>query len=227
MRSALTISIAVHLLISLIALNWVSFRAVKYIPRQVYNVTLVPEPVRADPLKASQPAPPEPEKTPEPEPEPDEEIPPPPVKPKPKPKPDPPKPKPRREIPRTDIEPPKPEPAEQTEAADQPAETGEMSFDTDDFPFAPYINRVRRKIAANWRVPEGSQGEDHSCRVYFRIQRGGGVTGVTVEESSGLFMFDQAAQRAVVNAAPMPPLPRQYRDAYLGVHFSFAYREKR
>ncbi len=40
-------------------------------------------------------------------------------------------------------------------------------------------------------------------------------------------MFDQSAQRAVVQAAPMPPLPREYSDAWLGVHFSFAYRETR
>ena len=102
-----------------------------------------------------------------------------------------------------------------------------MSLDTDDFPFAPYINRVRRKIAANWRVPEGSQGQERYCRVYFRIQRDGSVTDVSVEETSELFLFDQAAQRAVMNATPLPPLPREYRDQYLGVHFSFVYREKR
>lgn len=227
MRSALTISLSVHLLISFIAFQWVSFRSVKYIPRPVYNVTLVEaaqaQPVKTEPEKRPEPEP-EPEKQPEPEPE--EELPPPPVKPKPKPKPEPPKPKPRREVHKTDIEEPKPDQTPE-DSQEAPEETGEMSFDTDDFPFAPYINRVRQKIAANWRVPEGSQGEERFCRVYFRIQRDGGVTAVGVEESSGLFMFDQAAQRAVVNAAPLPPLPKEYRDQYLGVHFSFVYREKR
>jgi TonB family protein len=227
MRSSLIISLSVHLLISLIAFHWVSFRSVKYIPRQVYNVTLV-DPVQAEPVK-SEPTPrapePEPEKQLEPEPEPEEELPPPPVKPKKKP--EPPKPKPRKEVPKTDIDEPKPDQTPDQTDSEAPAETGEMSLDTDDFPFAPYINRVRRKIAANWRVPEGSQGEERFCRVYFRIQRDGSVTAVGVEESSGLFMFDQAAQRAVVNATPLPPLPREYRDHYLGVHFSFVYREKR
>jgi protein TonB len=231
MRSALTISLVLHVLISIIAFEWVSFREVRYIPRQVYNVTLVPEVARAEPpprVETQKPEPePEPkqaEPEPEPEPEPEEEMPPPPDNPKPKPEPE--KPKPRREVPKTDITEPKPQ-AETDESQESPAETGEMSLDTDDFPFAPYINRVRQKIAANWRVPEGSQGEERFCRVYFRIQRDGSVAMVAVEESSGMFMFDQAAKRAVVNAAPLPPLPREYRDAHLGVHFSFVYREER
>jgi len=229
MRSALTISVSVHILISLIVFNWVSFREVKYIPRQVYNVTLVPEPVRAEPVKLQkeQPKPPEPVVQPKPEPkEKDDELAPP-VEKKPKPKPTPPKPKPRQEVPKTDLPEQRPDSAVATEPAEAAPQTGEMAFDTDDFPFAPYVNRVRRKIASNWRVPEGSQGADRFCRVYFRIQRDGSVSDVAVEESSGLFMFDQAAQRSVVESAPLPPLPREYRDLYLGVHFSFAYKESR
>lgn len=230
MRSALTISLAIHVIISVIAFEWVSFRSVKYVPRPVYNVTLVPAPAQAqapEPVKEPEPEPEPPPPEPEPEPEPEEEIPPPPENPRPKPRPKPEKPKPRREVPKTDVEKsPAPQPRE-NDSSELPAETGEMSLDTDDFPFAPYINRVRRKIAANWRVPEGSQGQERFCRVYFRIQRDGSVTDVSVEETSELFLFDQAAQRAVLNAAPLPPLPREYRDRYLGVHFSFVYRESR
>jgi TonB family protein len=102
-----------------------------------------------------------------------------------------------------------------------------MAFDADDFPFAHYISRIRRKIAAHWRVPEGSQGAERFCVVYFRILRDGTVIDVSVEQPSGLFVFDQAAQRAVVQASPMPPLPGEYGDDYLGVHFSFSYREER
>jgi protein TonB len=228
MRSALTISVSIHALVSLIAFNWVSFREVKYIPRQVYNVTLVPEPVRAEPVKVqkSDPSPPaEPAEQLEPE-EKEEELPPPVEKPKPKPPPPKPKPKPRPEVPK--VEETRPDStALAADAAESSPQTGEMALDTDDFPFAPYVNRVRRKIASNWRVPEGSQGEDRFCRVYFRIQRDGSVTDVAVEESSGLFMFDQGAQRSVLESAPLPPLPREYRDPYLGVHFSFAYKESR
>lgn len=216
MRSALGISLGFHLVVSLIALNWVSFRAVKYVPRQVYNVTLVTSQAQAQAPPRVQPAP-----QPEPEPEPEEEMAPPPDKPKPKPKPRPDK---KKVVPTTQVEKTRTDPeAEATEEV--PAETGDVTLDAEDFPFAHYISRMRNKIAAKWRVPQGSQGADRFCRIYFRVHRDGSVTHVTVEESSGLFMFDQSAQRAVVEAASMPPLPREYGDEYLGVHFSFAYRQ--
>jgi len=225
MRSSLLISLALHLSISLIAMNWVSFREVKFVPRQVYAVDIV---TAAEIQKENKQVPkveqqpqiqPEPEEKPE-----EEEMPPPPEipkKPKPKPK------KPRKEVPTTQLEKtqPKDEPLEDAQTV--PPETGEIAFDTDDFPFAHYIGRMRRKIAAHWRVPEGSQGEERFCVIYFRVLRNGTVVNTMIEQSSGLFIFDQAAQRAVVQASPMPPLPPEYGDDYLGVHFSFAYREER
>jgi len=230
MRGSLIISLSAHVLLSLIVFNWVSFHEVKYVPRAVYNVTLVAEPVRAEPLKPPpkpQPKVEKPAPEPEPEPEKKEEMAPP-ENPKPRPtkkKTTAEKPK-QKEVPKT-IEQSQPDSSLAVDPVETLSETGEMVLDTPDFPFSSYINRIRRKIAANWRVPEGSQGEDRFCRVYFRIQRGGGVSEVAVEETSGLFMFDQAPQRAVLESAPMPPLPPEYRDQYLGVHFSFAYKEKR
>ena len=231
MRSSLLVSFIVHLLVTLIAINWVSFREVKFVPRQVYAVEIVTAAEVPQPKKEEKVAPPKEspppvvEPQPEPEPEPDEEMPPPPDKPKPVKK----KPtkKPRREVPTTQLE--KTLPSEE-DTSDQPApapETGEMAFDADDFPFAHYISRMRRKIAANWRVPEGSQGSERFCVIYFRVHRDGSISDSAIEQSSGLFIFDQAAQRAVVQSSPMPPLPTEYRDDYLGVHFSFSYKEER
>ena len=226
MRSALTISLTIHLAITIIAVNWVRFRHVDYVPRQVYNVTLItPQPVQAQSVVQTPPPQPEPEvKQPEPEPEPEEEMAPPPPKPKPKPKPKPPV---KKTVPTTQVEKTAPPAEPVEEAAEAAPEHGDVQLDAEDFPFAHYISRMRRKIAASWRVPEGSQGEDRFCRIYFRVHRDGSVSDVAVEESSGLFMFDQSAQRSVVQAAPMPPLPREYTDSWLGVHFSFAYHETR
>jgi len=215
-----------HLVISVVAFNWVAFREVKYVPRTVYSVSIItPTPAKAEPPKKQpevkpQPPPPDPEPEPVPEPEPEPVINPRPKKPKPKPETKP------KEVPKTEIEKTPDPPVPGETADDAPPETGDVSLDADDFPFAHYIGRMRRKIASQWRVPQGSQGVDRHCRVYFRVSANGSVSDVIVEESSGLFMFDQAAQRAVVQSAPMPPLPREYREPYLGVHFSFAYRER-
>lgn len=228
MRSSLIISVAIHIAITIIAFNWVAFREVKYIPREVYKVAIISaEPAEAAPIlkkpePVPEPPPPEPEPIPEiPEPEPESEIKPVPTPPKEK---DPPK---RKEIPKTEIQKTPDTPVTDAAESNAPAETGDVSLDADDFPFAHYIGRMRRKIASHWRVPQGSQGQDRVCRIYFRVSVNGSVSDVAVEESSGLFMFDQAAQRAVLQSAPMPPLPREYREPYLGVHFSFAYREKK
>jgi TonB family protein len=224
MRSSLLISFALHVLITLIAVEWVSFREVKFVPRQVYAVNIVTAAEIQKEKKKEQPKVEEPQQVePEPEPEP-EEMPPPPEqqrKPKPKPK------KQRKIVPTTELEKTRPEEQATEDAEAAPPETGEMAFDTDDFPFAHYIGRMRRKIAAQWRVPEGSQGAERFCVIYFRVLRDGTVVNTMIEQSSGLFIFDQAAQRAVVQASPMPPLPPEYHDDYLGVHFSFSYKEER
>jgi protein TonB len=57
--------------------------------------------------------------------------------------------------------------------------------------------------------------------MYFKIRRNGEVTDVKLEQSSGSIAFDQAAQRAVYSANPMPPLPTGSGLETLGVHFDF------
>jgi TonB family protein len=222
MRKAILISIGFHAFVSLVVFQWVSFRQVSYVPRQVYDVTLV-TPAVAEPAPKKAPAVVEQAEPPAPEPEEKEdEMPPPPDEPKKKPpvkKPD------KKQVPTTQIQktvPPVESDSTGQEAAAAPP-TGSISLEHD-FPFAHYIGRMRQKIAATWRPPGGSPDE-RACRVYFHVNRDGSVSNVSVEESSGVSLFDQSCQRAVLQSAPLPPLPREFRDAYLGVHFSFLYRE--
>ena len=225
LRKAILLSLAVHLLVTFVALNIVRFNRVKFIPRQVYEVSLIePAEVKAETPKPITPAPqqPPPEELtpePEPEPEPNEPMPPPPEKKK-----DPPKKKePKKSVPKT--EPPK-EPIEQP-AEDQPqepapAETGDMSLDVEEFPFAFYIRNMKTKIASNWRVP-GSAKVERTCWVSFKVDRSGRIHDVSVQTSSGDLLFDQAAQRAVLNSNPLPPLPSGFTENQLGVAFAFTY----
>jgi TonB family protein len=106
---------------------------------------------------------------------------------------------------------------------DKPA-MGSVSIDGGDFPFASYINRMRQKIATTWEVPPGTEGFERSALVYFRIHRDGSVTDVSIEKSSTLQLFDRSCQRAVLEAAPMPPLPREFNEEFIGVHFSFLFQ---
>jgi protein TonB len=226
MRTAFIISLAAHVALGFVAMRLVRISQVRFVPREVYAVRLVSLQEAAKPQKQPVSPPPEvapkvtPQEPPKPVEEPKkEEL----VAPTKKPKPEK-KPPPTKTVPTTQVEEPPPE-SPPDEAGTGPVATGDMSLDVEDFPFAYYLTTVKRKIAANWQVPGTSRQSAH-CRVYFRITRSGAIDSPAVSASSGNFLFDQAALRAVVQASPLPPLPSGFGDQYLGVHFSFAYEEE-
>ncbi|HET7226807.1 MAG TPA: energy transducer TonB [Candidatus Eisenbacteria bacterium] len=104
--------------------------------------------------------------------------------------------------------------------------SGEMAVDQGDFAFTYYLVLVRNKVAQNWNAPGGiSSGGKVRCVVYFHIGREGRVSGVQLEQGSGVDYFDRSAQRAVTLADPLPPLPIGFPGSDLGVHFGFEYQQ--
>ena len=205
-------------------LRLVKISQVRFVPRQVYTVNLVTPSETPKPEIKKDIPPPEEMTRPELEDKEPEEMAPPPEKPKPKPKP---KPKEvKKTVPSTEIRKPAAEPGEVSDDAEEQAETGDVLLDTQDFPFAYYLATMKRKIAAQWQVPGSSSTELKQCQVYFRVSREGTIQSPTIAMSSGTFLFDQAALRAVVRAGPLPPLPGGFTDHYLGVHFWFAYEKE-
>ncbi|MFH1755073.1 MAG: TonB family protein [Candidatus Latescibacterota bacterium] len=224
MRNALLISLAAHLIVGVASMEIVRFRRVKFVPRQVYTVQIISGELEKPATQQPKPsvmesAPPE-QVTLPPQ---DEEMKPPPEKPKNKQKKTEPKHE-KKEVPTTELQ-RIDGPNQKSDQEAQPA-TGDLALDVEDFPFAYYIAAMKRKIAAYWRVPGASGTTALYCRVYFRVGKSGGIDSPSVEESSGSFLFDQAALRAVVQSSPLPPLPREFNDDYLGVHFSFAYEKR-
>jgi len=226
-RTAIIISILFHLSVFFVSTRIVKFSRVRYIPRQVYAVRLVSSEPAAEPPKQSEsPKAKQPEeKIEEVKKPPPEEV----VPPAPKKKPVKQKPK-QKVVPSSEVKKEKAvekdsKPSEQTEQVDTPS-TGDISLDVADFPFGYYLLTMKRKIAAHWEVPQTLQREPLVCFVYFRIARNGNIQSSEIEQSSGSFLFDQAALRAVIQASPLPKLPGEFRDDYLGVHFSFAYEER-
>jgi len=72
-----------------------------------------------------------------------------------------------------------------------------------------YLATVQQKIWLLWNQ-QIRAGFDHPVGVTFTIQADGQVTDVRVTQPSGAALLDMAAQRAVLNAAPFGPLPREY-----------------
>jgi TonB family protein len=224
MRRSLLISFALHALVLLgLVLSGGLARDRQYPP--VYRVNLIaapPGPVMRQPSvrraeREPEPEPePQPATTPEPEPpilEEEEEL-----------------------VPEENAEPApeRPEPAEEAPeeqpAAEQPTanptpEAGgndaalDLEIEGEPFPFPGYLERMVNKIAREWQRTENRR--PLRALVYFRVERSGRVGGTEVQESSGDFLFDQAALRAVADASPMPPLPDGYTGDYLGVYFDF------
>lgn len=109
----------------------------------------------------------------------------------------------------------------QTAAAGLPGATG-MKVDDPNFTFIYYLNIIRNRIQEYWRPPRVSgQSLNQQTMVVFKITKSGKISGIRVEQSSGNFLFDQAAQRALYETASLPPLPDEYGGQELTVHIEF------
>jgi len=98
-----------------------------------------------------------------------------------------------------------------------------VRLDVKEFPFSYYLSLLQARIQANWEPPfSSSRTLFKKAIVYFKIQRNGKLTNLSLESKSGDPRFDQAALRAVTLASPLPPLPFDFPEPSLGVHFEFA-----
>ncbi len=91
------------------------------------------------------------------------------------------------------------------------------------FPYTYYLNIITDRVSSNWfssLVDPGVPGNFQTV-IYFRIEKSGQVSDIKIEQSSGVTPLDLSAVRAVKASAPFPPLPKEYEDAYLGIHLIF------
>jgi TonB family protein len=89
-----------------------------------------------------------------------------------------------------------------------------------------YLVAVHDKIKSNWDFPAmvGREGEVQA--IYrFRIHQDGRVTDVQAEHKSSIMTYDMAAHRAIVSAAPLPPVPEElgHEEIVITVTFTKVY----
>ena len=91
------------------------------------------------------------------------------------------------------------------------------------FPFASYLSDVRDRITDVWEEPSWISANAGGAKavVVFRIHRDGAVSKVLLAIPSGMTMLDKSAVQAVEAANPLPPLPAEFKDAFLDVHLEF------
>ena len=90
-----------------------------------------------------------------------------------------------------------------------------------EFDFPEYLLELRNRIEENWRPP--TSRETLSTEVFFRIGRDGKILRVFVEKPTKNINFDATALKAVVSCDPFSPLPDEFKNDNLGVHFEFIY----
>ncbi len=99
-------------------------------------------------------------------------------------------------------------------------EAGTMRLQQSGFEYDFYLALIQSKIERNFRPPPGVRGQAMST-VGFVILRDGTVSSIAMVQSSNNLLIDQAAERAVRAAGKFPPLPPQYEQGQLGIHFEF------
>ncbi|HRZ87512.1 MAG TPA: energy transducer TonB [bacterium] len=96
-------------------------------------------------------------------------------------------------------------------------------FGDTDLPFAWYLDLIQTKIADNWEEPSGLlvQSDTVSVVVFFRVDRSGAVSNLSIKTSAGREDIDNSVIEAVKRAQPLPPLPDEYKGDFLDINIKF------
>ncbi|HXB73314.1 MAG TPA: energy transducer TonB [Candidatus Acidoferrales bacterium] len=89
--------------------------------------------------------------------------------------------------------------------------------------YGEYANRLRDQVARNWRTSDIPQQTANAPRaaITFTLHRDGSVTNARITGRSGNAALDYSAQRAILDAAPFPPLPAGFPKNDPEIEFLF------
>jgi len=104
---------------------------------------------------------------------------------------------------------------------------GDISLDTKEFPYEWYLTGIKNKIENRWSELEIKllSGEIKKVIIKFKILRNGRIERPEIEKSSGILLVDNSALRAVLSSDPLPPLPKDFGEDHLVIHFGFEYKK--
>jgi TonB family protein len=89
--------------------------------------------------------------------------------------------------------------------------------------FGAYAALLREVVGRKWRTNDVDSRLQTAPAVIvgFQILRNGTVRDVRILQRSGNYALDMSAQRAILEAAPLPPLPREYENDVANIEFWF------
>jgi len=84
--------------------------------------------------------------------------------------------------------------------------------------FGPYLDNIQAKIKKNWQPPE--RKNPTRTRLLFKVHRNGDISGIRIENSSGVAAVDKAAIDALTATSPADPLPAG-SPSYVDISYVF------
>ena len=101
----------------------------------------------------------------------------------------------------------------------------DMTFDTKEFKYYGYMNRLKEKIEGIWKYPPDAaqKGIYGDLYIRFTINKNGDLGAIELLRTSGYKSLDDAAIRALKEAAPYWPLPDEWGKDGLTITGHFIY----
>jgi protein TonB len=104
-------------------------------------------------------------------------------------------------------------------------EKSSISFDVKGFKYDGYMMRLKDKIEGIWQYPSDAamRGIYGDLYLSFTIRKNGSLSKVELVRTSGHRSLDEAAMKALKDAAPYWPLPEDWKEEELTVKGHFIY----
>jgi periplasmic protein TonB len=100
-----------------------------------------------------------------------------------------------------------------------------VSLDTTEVKYASYFARIKHQIERVWIYPSDAaqRGISGDLSLKFRISKDGNLVGVNLIDKSGYEILDVAALKAVKEAAPFYPFPKNIQREKISILANFVY----
>ncbi len=114
---------------------------------------------------------------------------------------------------------------EATRNREEPKDESSLTFNTKDYKYYGYMQRLREKIENVWRYPveAGAKGIYGDLYIRFTITKSGKLGAVELVRTSGNRHLDNAALKALRDAEPFWPLPEDWGREGLTITGHFVY----
>ncbi|MBT5472460.1 MAG: energy transducer TonB [Nitrospina sp.] len=112
-----------------------------------------------------------------------------------------------------------------TDSVDDSDDDEPVSLDTTEVKYASYFARIKHQIERVWIYPSDAaqRGISGDLSLKFRISKDGNLMGVRIIDQSGYEILDVAALKAVKEAAPFYPFPKNIQREKITILANFVY----